>query len=434
MSFTDDTVKLGGLFGKRSLSKTDTIILIDTSIKQGEWGFSGFFDGQKVRSSGSIQVSITDSNLFFHSYLNEKSLDHNFVLFIQELVSSTENNIISNVLDQQIHFFGVDKIKAETEVQSNIRDELEKEVKKYLSGFGVELLSLDSRWSFGSRRSLRSVSVPINDTSDTNNSSKFIDSHKDNLLSESKLPSPVKTRGLFSSKKEDAEEKTKPDCVSFTLTAPSTMAPGNDYELGVWVYVKEQEQEMIKTAMEMHETDDIIKKSKKSVPIERKTHITVRIDIPGFEIDDTRDNIYWDGEVANATFMVDVPESLSFGKYRGKLLFLVEGLQIAKLDFKLTVGIEERTVTNIPVNQSLIHSAFVSYASNDRNAVLARVHMLEKIIPDIDIFIDLVSLRSGEDWYKRLEDEIKKRDIFYLFWSEAASKSEWVQKEWKNST
>lgn len=430
-SVTSHTVKLGGLFDNRSLNKADTIILIDTSIKQAEWVFSGGFDEQKVRSSGCIRISIAYPELFIHSYLDENSLDNEFVLFIQELISGVENNLVNNVLEQQVHLFSVDRIKSETEVQLTIQNELENELKNYLSGFGMELISFNSRWSFGSRRNLRSASIPFNDSLDTNNSSEFTDSSKDNLLPESEQASPVKTRGLVSSGKQNAEDKTKPDCVNFTLTAPTALAPGNDYELGVWAYLKEQEQEMIEAAMKMHEMNDISEKSKKSVPVERETYIAVSIEIPEFEIDETQDTIYWDGELANATFMVDVPEDLAFGKYRGKLLFLVEGLQIAKLDFKLTVGNEVKSVSNIPVNQTMVHSAFVSYASDDRDAVLARIHMLEKIIPDIDLFIDLVSLHSGEDWYKRLTEEITKRDIFYLFWSEAASKSDWVEKEWR---
>lgn len=228
-----------------------------------------------------------------------------------------------------------------------------------------------------------------------------------------------------------SDEET--DCVSFTLTAPSTMAPGNDYELGVWAYLKEQEQEMIEAAMEMHETDDISKKSKKSVPIERKTRVTVRIDMPNFEIEDPQDTIYWDGEVANATFMVEVPENLPFGKYRGKLFFLVEELEIAKLDFKLTVGNEEKTVSNIPANLSILNSAFISYASEDSDEVFARVQVLKEPIPGlkVELFVDKISLNSGEDWYDIIIQEIKERDIMYLFWSEAASKSKWVEKEWK---
>ncbi len=221
------------------------------------------------------------------------------------------------------------------------------------------------------------------------------------------------------------------DCVNFTLTAPSVMALGRDYEIAVWAYLEEQQQEILEDAKKLHETDDICKKSKRSVPIERKTSITVLLDIPAFKIDDSKDTIYWDGKVANTTFMVTIPENISFGEYKGKLLFLVEGLQVARLDFKLNVGTEERPVSKIPANLFLINRAFASYSSEDRDAVIYRIQGIKIINPKIDVFIDAISLRPGELWYKRIKEEIENRDIFYLFWSEAASKSPWVEKEWR---
>jgi hypothetical protein len=55
---------------------------------------------------------------------------------------------------------------------------------------------------------------------------------------------------------------------------------------------------------------------------------------------------------------------------------------------------------------------------------------MQKILPDLDVFLDVVSLRSGERWEDRLQEEILARDVFYLFWSEAAMKSHWVNFEW----
>jgi hypothetical protein len=56
-----------------------------------------------------------------------------------------------------------------------------------------------------------------------------------------------------------------------------------------------------------------------------------------------------------------------------------------------------------------------------------------KVFPDMDIFLDVASLRSGEDWQQRLEDEIVRRDVFYLFWSYAAAQSKWIDWEWRTA-
>lgn len=75
--------------------------------------------------------------------------------------------------------------------------------------------------------------------------------------------------------------------------------------------------------------------------------------------------------------------------------------------------------------------AFASYASSDRDAVLARVQGIQKAVPTIDVFLDVARLRSGDNWREALQQELIGRDVLYLFWSEAASRSRWVDWEWR---
>ena len=75
--------------------------------------------------------------------------------------------------------------------------------------------------------------------------------------------------------------------------------------------------------------------------------------------------------------------------------------------------------------------AFASYASEDRDAVLARIQGMQKVAPDLDVFLDALALRSGEQYERRLLALIPVQDVFYLFWSEHAKRSSWVEKEWR---
>jgi hypothetical protein len=49
----------------------------------------------------------------------------------------------------------------------------------------------------------------------------------------------------------------------------------------------------------------------------------------------------------------------------------------------------------------------------------------------MNIFTDVMSLRSGEDWATKLRALIRHSDILYLFWSSAAAKSKYVEGEWR---
>ena len=74
-------------------------------------------------------------------------------------------------------------------------------------------------------------------------------------------------------------------------------------------------------------------------------------------------------------------------------------------------------------------TAFLSYASADRERVVARIQGIQAARPDMDLFFDVESLRCGEIWEARLYREIASRDLFYLFWSRNAAASRWVAKE-----
>lgn len=76
-------------------------------------------------------------------------------------------------------------------------------------------------------------------------------------------------------------------------------------------------------------------------------------------------------------------------------------------------------------------TAFASYASEDRAEVLRRIQGMRAWQPGLDIFVDFHSLFPGERWKERLQEEILKRDRFFLFWSRAASASGYVESEWR---
>jgi hypothetical protein len=79
----------------------------------------------------------------------------------------------------------------------------------------------------------------------------------------------------------------------------------------------------------------------------------------------------------------------------------------------------------------MIKTAFASYATGERREVLARLQGIKKILPNVEVFLDVFSLRSGDNWREKLEEHVPTKDVFYLFWSQNAAKSEWVEKEWR---
>src|SRR5439155_11200967 len=105
----------------------------------------------------------------------------------------------------------------------------------------------------------------------------------------------------------------------------------------------------------------------------------------------------------------------------------------ARLHFTVEVGPRAVPSDTLRAREERPRTAFASYASPDRDAVLARVQGIQKALPDLNVFLDVASLRSGERWEERLRAELTSRDVFYLFWSSHAKQSSWVEWEWRTA-
>jgi hypothetical protein len=230
-----------------------------------------------------------------------------------------------------------------------------------------------------------------------------------------------------------AESRRLTDRVHFSLTAPATLEPGGSYALDVWAYLDAQRAEVMARARESQGTDDMRVKTKSGVVVVRGTVLTVRLAIPTLEVSDPEDIIWWDGEIGNATFPLSVPAETRPGPHAGTATFHVDQLAIAKLHFVLEVGRGAASVAPLAVRETRCKCAFASYASEDRDEVFGRLQGILKVLPDLDLFLDVASLRSGECWEDRLHQEIARREILYLFWSHAASRSPWVEREWRTA-
>jgi hypothetical protein len=141
--------------------------------------------------------------------------------------------------------------------------------------------------------------------------------------------------------------------------------------------------------------------------------LTVRLNVDGLNVDDGEDTILWTGEIGEAGFPVRVPQDAAHGATHGLATIHWDGMQIAKIHFAIHVGAAAATSEDPPSREERHRTAFASYASQDRDRVVARVQGLKKA--GVDVFMDIVDLRAGQLWEEALWREIPARDIFYLF-------------------
>ena len=224
------------------------------------------------------------------------------------------------------------------------------------------------------------------------------------------------------------------DNVHFSVTSSPVWIVGQPALLDVWAHLDNQRAQVLERARENIDRQVSIK-TQGPVHIARGSQLTVRLRIDGIAIDEPEDTLLWEHEIGHVTFCVPIPADAPEGLRAAVATIHLAGLRILSLRFavELRRAPAPARPEPLPIHETRHRTAFASYASADEAAVLARVQGISKGQPDIDIFYAPQSLRSGETWKPRLQEEIERRDVFYLFWSKAARESVHVEWEWRHA-
>lgn len=233
-----------------------------------------------------------------------------------------------------------------------------------------------------------------------------------------------------------APEAEVEDEVSGTVYAPGQAAQGDSFLVQVFIHLPEQADALDEIAKEADEDAKRRISSKLQKKIKRGTELTFHLQMPGLVIDDDVQSCVWMGEPAWVQFGVTVPEDSKPKNIIGTVTLSEASVPVGHLRFKFKITstapsegeAEATSLEPAPAgNLTRYQQAFISYASKDRQEVLKRVQMLN--VAKVKFFQDLLTLEPGDEWEKLLYEYIDKSDVFFLFWSQAASESEWVKKE-----
>ena len=139
--------------------------------------------------------------------------------------------------------------------------------------------------------------------------------------------------------------------------------------------------------------------------------------------------LVWQGRAESVQFEAVLPNDRTSGALIGTVLVSLDGAPIGHVKFRLEVASAPASDRKEPVGElaARYRSAFVSYASADRDQVLTRLPMLSAV--NINYFNDLLNLEPGERWWPRLQAAIDECDVFLLFWSSNARSSVSVRRE-----
>ncbi len=162
--------------------------------------------------------------------------------------------------------------------------------------------------------------------------------------------------------------------------------------------------------------------------------VDVKLSSPGVEVSSATRSFRWNGSWQVERFDARLRSSGSEQSMILRFDVALEGLPLVRLRPEVQVRRAARgdeTTARID-ERPAPRSAFASYASADRAEVLGRVRSLE-VVTRIDVFVDCLSIKPGERWKQTLRDEIRDREVFWLFWSRKAMGSPWVDWEWRTA-
>jgi len=217
--------------------------------------------------------------------------------------------------------------------------------------------------------------------------------------------------------------------VQFSAVFPNRFVKGEYAILEMFLY-EEEYHRVVEQAIAAAET--AVKESRSGVlQITEKADVCVLLECAdrSVEIDGNGEHQTWYGKYLKFDFSVFLPEAYARRQVMFTATVFFNGVPASKLRF--TAQCNTLREQKLELMREDILTAFVSYASQDRSRVATIIQGMKKARPDMDIFFDVETLRSGMDWERAVRAEIERRDILFLCWSLAARESRWVDREWR---
>ena len=213
--------------------------------------------------------------------------------------------------------------------------------------------------------------------------------------------------------------------VSFSAVAPRVFVKGGYSMVHLIMY----EKEFRKIVDEVLADAETAVRETRSGVLKVREEDRIRVALSSPELEDSEEEQIWQGEYMIFRFAVRVPEDFRAREISFTASVYINDLIATKLKFiaKCSSWREQK----LRVSREDVLSAFVSYASQDRKRVARVIQGMKLARPDMDIFFDVESLRSGENWQEALHAEIDRRDVLFLCWSHFAKQSRWVDTEWR---
>jgi TIR domain len=231
---------------------------------------------------------------------------------------------------------------------------------------------------------------------------------------------------------EPAEE------VSFTAGYPGIMTPQVWYSLSVYVHLVRLQAEVdlhIAAESRGFGLHPAVSKAAAHVPLRNGTRLRISPEVQGVEFNPPAHELRWLEDLQQVAFRMQATSDAAGSALLGAVEVHAGPLLVGQVPLSIHVrdaGARHEYVEAMATSRArLFGSVFASYAHQDDHVVQAFAEAYRAL--GIDTLVDKVTLGPGWLWRKELLRLIEEADLFQLFWSEAASRSRYVAREWQHA-
>ena len=219
------------------------------------------------------------------------------------------------------------------------------------------------------------------------------------------------------------------DVVDATAFCPRYLRAGESELVQIVVHLRGRQRDALRSALKADKRTSPAAPSKGLGELKIGDRVSITVDTSGASVEDPPDAQVWSGEML--TFAFRVVSNGQTERVATRAVISVNGVFVGRIIFSRTIS-KKYSLGDV-INYffkprlSRFKRVFFSYSSRDRDAVKVCAKKYESF--GISFFQDVLDLDPGERWARRLWTEIDRCDLFVLFWSTDAMRSEWVIKE-----
>lgn len=226
-----------------------------------------------------------------------------------------------------------------------------------------------------------------------------------------------------------------PEDIEFTHFYPSTVAPGTDIALYVYIHLPSVLHAVVADFKGRKEFSQRPQAATEEsyLQFKRGTIFTIIPHISGARSIPERADVAWEDDFECVRFTIKTHMNIyPLLSLAGTVNIYLGSVIIAQLPLVANVAKSVPAHHIIPKTESRFRfkRLFISYSHQDRIVIKAIDHIYKEY-PEMETYIDFKFLQASDYWWPEIQQKIQQSEAFQLFWSVNSAQSVNVANEWR---